>query len=91
MVVLTGGPDGAWAASSGQIVARAAAPNIDVVDTVGAGDTLMAWLVGGLMDWPVDERYSPEVVARVLERAVRAAAVTCTRRGCQPPVPTDVP
>lgn len=91
VVVLTAGPRGAWAMRAGAELAHAPAPEITVVDTVGAGDTLMAWLIGGLMDVPAPRRYEPGTVGHVLERAVRAAAVTCTRRGCQPPTAADVP
>lgn len=90
LVVLTAGASGAWAYRHGDVMAHAVSPHIAVADTVGAGDTLMAWLIGGLMDTPAGVRYSPPSVASTLDRAVRAAAVTCTRRGCQPPTPDEV-
>lgn len=88
VVVLTAGSAGASACMGGEVVAHAAAPDIDVVDTVGAGDTLMGWLVAGLVDSSVP--WTADCVGDVLERAVRAAAVTCTRQGCQPPTQQDV-
>ena len=56
--------------------------SVEVVDTVGAGDTVGAVLVEGLVK-------SGELVGEnlkfVLERAAKAAAITCTRAGAKPP------
>lgn len=55
---------------------------VDVVDTVGAGDTVGAVIVEGLV------RYGGlkgEKLRLVLERAAKAAAITCTRAGACPP------
>ena len=56
---------------------RAEVPEVDVVDTVGAGD---AFCAGWLTAWSAgrDDR-------RALELAVRAGAVACTRAGADPP------
>lgn len=88
VVVLTAGAAGAAACMDGEVVAQAEAPAIAVVDTVGAGDTLMGWLVAGLVDSPTP--WTADAVGDVLGRAVRAAAVTCTRQGCQPPSQHDL-
>ncbi len=90
VVVLTGGSAGAWAFRDGNLVSHIPAPVVNVVDTVGAGDTLMAWLVAGLMDLPSAQRFSDEAITQVVKSAVYAAAVTCTRQGCQPPRQDDV-
>lgn len=55
---------------------------VDVVDTVGAGDTVGAVLVEGLA---AHGELSGRVLETVLERAARAAAITCTRAGAKPP------
>lgn len=66
------------------------APPIEVVDTVGAGDSFMAALVAGLLARGllggtrlkgIDEPALREVIAY----AVKAAAITCTRHGADPP------
>lgn len=90
LVVLTAGSDGAWAYINGLEVGHIVAPEVEVVDTVGAGDTLMAWLVAGLVDSPENVRFTNTNALAVLERAVNAAAITCTRQGCQPPTQSEV-
>jgi fructokinase len=64
-----------------------AAPRVDVVDTVGAGDTFggafLACLVlaGGGREAAGDEA----AVVRAARFAVRAAAIVCERAGADPP------
>lgn len=61
-----------------------------VVDTVGAGDTVQAALLAWLAE---HEALSPERLRALttaewtaaLEFAARAAAITCSRRGADPP------
>ena len=60
---------------------------VDVVDTVGAGDTVGAVLVEGLV------RYGEligENLRLVLERAAKAAAITCSRAGAKPPTSAEL-
>jgi fructokinase len=91
-VVVTRGADGAmWVGASGEV--EVASLPVQVADTIGAGDTFGAALVdalwererlGGdrreaLRDLPADE------VAEVLGHAARAAAVTVSRPGADPP------
>lgn len=63
---------------------QAAAPRIDVVDTVGAGDASMGALLYSLMERP--ERDGGEH----LRFAVAAGAAACTRSGATPPTLEDV-
>lgn len=66
---------------------------VDVVDTVGAGDSYMGGLIDGL--WTARllgaERRgdlgsaSGSVIAAVLERCARIAAITVSRAGANPP------
>lgn len=58
--------------------------SVEVVDTVGAGDTVGAVLVEALVRNPVHDLDGP-ALEYVLQRAVRASAITCSRAGCQPP------
>jgi fructokinase len=96
IVVLTRGAGGATVWQRGHAPIDIAAPAVTVVDTVAAGDTLMAGLLAGLADWfgPDSESRlcqidSRELVERV-KRAVWAAALTCTRAGAQPPTLTEL-
>jgi fructokinase len=66
---------------------------VDVVDTIGAGDTFG----GGLLAWLALQRIGIEgvgdldVLARAVSAANVAAAVACTRRGADPPHRRDLP
>ena len=53
-----------------------------MVDTVGAGDTVGAVLVEGLVK---NGELAGENLKLVLKRAAKAAAITCTRAGAKPP------
>ena len=57
---------------------------VDVVDSVGAGDTIGAVLVEGVLTNGV-ANLSGERLKSVLERAAKAAAITCSRAGANPP------
>jgi fructokinase len=82
---LTFGAQGAWLTVEGYSAALPA-PAVDVVDTVGAGDTFWG---NCLADWLEDAQRAPgaaaERVEATLRRALRAAALNCRRAGCQPP------
>lgn len=73
------GGDGAALWRNGQEVARVTAPKVNVVDTVGAGDTFTAALTVAMI-----EGQPPEAA---LAFAVAAGAVACTRPGAQPSLP----
>ena len=55
---------------------------VDVVDTVGAGDTVGAVLVEGMLKFGDSLNDNLEAVLR---RAALAAAITCAREGAKPP------
>ena len=57
---------------------------VDVVDTVGAGDTVGAILVEGIVKNGLDNLVGV-TLERVLKRAAAAAAITCSRAGANPP------
>jgi fructokinase len=88
LVLVTAGADGAVAIPRGQDPVRAAGVAVDVVDTVGAGDTFTAAFLhrvelrtGG---------FDRDGLASALQFAVAAAALTCTREGAQPPALDEV-
>ena len=57
---------------------------VDVVDTVGAGDTVGAILVEGLVKYEFSKLLG-EKLFEVLARAAKAASITCSRAGANPP------
>jgi len=78
VVVVTRGDAGStWVSADGEVTAPAV--RVDVVDTIGAGDTFSAGLIDALWD---DPEVAPELA---LEHAAAAAAVTVSRRGADPP------
>lgn len=92
LVVVTRGPRGATAfAQAGQVDIPAAA--VDVVDTVGAGDSFMGALIDAL--WSLNllganrreqlRQISLEQMEQVLARASAVSAVTVSRAGANPP------
>ncbi len=57
-------------------------PIIALADTVGAGDTFWG---NTLADWALAPGGAATRVASTLQLAMKAAAINCTRQGCQPP------
>ena len=57
---------------------------VDVVDTVGAGDTVGAIVVEGIIKHSV-HGLEGHVLNQVLHKAAIAAGITCSRAGAQPP------
>jgi fructokinase len=57
---------------------------VTVVDTVGAGDTVGAILVEGIINHSVSGLHG-QVLNSVLDRAAIAAGITVSRAGAQPP------
>ena len=80
-LALTFGAQGAWLSVDGA-TAEADVPVVDVADTVGAGDTFWGNCVA---DWALAPAQAAQRVAATLQMAMRAAALNCTRQGCQPP------
>lgn len=92
LVVVTYGGEGALAVTAAG-EQRVLAPRVEVVDTVGAGDSFMGALLDGL--WDVGllgaarrealREIDPAVLGDVLRRCVAVAAVTVSRAGANPP------
>ncbi|UFZ03070.1 carbohydrate kinase [Bradyrhizobium ontarionense] len=90
LFVVTRGPKGAlgWHAGAGMV--EVAAPAIDVVDTIGAGDSFQAGLLFALnklgrLGKSGLEALTTVQLRRVLAFAAACAAVTCAREGADPP------
>lgn len=90
LAVATRGESGAIAMTQSGLVAEVSSPQVEVVDTVGAGDTFQA----ALLTWLAENgRLSPDGIASMAERdlpllldfAAQAAAITCSRRGADMP------
>ena len=97
LVVLTRGERGASAYRNGRRI-DVPAPSINLVDTVGAGDTFMAALLTALSQEGALgagargrlAQLEDEQLLKALQEAVTAAAITCERRGCQPPTSKEI-
>ncbi|GIH66432.1 carbohydrate kinase family protein [Microbispora siamensis] len=85
LVVVTRGGDGATAVLGDEVIS-CPAPAVEVVDTVGAGDTFTAACLDALDGAPL----STERVAEALRRGCAAAAIVCTRAGAVPPTREEV-
>jgi fructokinase len=60
------------------------AAKVKLVDSVGAGDTIGAVIVEGLLKYGL-AGLNQDVLKQVLERAAKAAGITCSRAGANPP------
>jgi fructokinase len=88
LVVVTHGVDGLVGYTSDGVI-EVAGEKVNVVDTVGAGDTVGAILVQGLItEGLLNMRGS--TLKGVLQRAAVAAAITCSRAGAQPPYAHEI-
>ncbi|HEX3507608.1 MAG TPA: carbohydrate kinase [Candidatus Dormibacteraeota bacterium] len=93
LVVVTLGAEGAFAAHRGSHL-RVAAPHVEVVDTIGAGDAFGAGLLAWLHDHAAlkpDLSLEPGELQEALQQACAVAALTCTRAGAEPPWKSEVP
>lgn len=79
-VLATFGPTGAILSMPDQPSRSFEAPEVDVVATVGAGDTLCGYLAAAL-----DQGQRLEDAIPV---AIQAASLACTKAGAQPSIPT---
>lgn len=92
VVVVTKGGEGATAITADGEV-DIAAPEVQVADTVGAGDSFMAGLIDGLWSAgllgadkrPALRRIDDATLRTVLTRCAQIAAITVSRPGADPP------
>lgn len=88
LVVITKGADGIDGFMSDGSVSVSGIDTV-VVDTVGAGDTVGAILVEAIVKYGATN-LSGENLEQVLTRATRAAAITCSRAGANPPTSQEL-
>lgn len=92
-VVVTTGANGAFGVTRDGVT-QVRGRTVDVVDTVGAGDTFMSALIHGLIDLGLDSAGSRaalqsigvDSLTELLRFSARAAAVTVSRPGADPPL-----
>jgi fructokinase len=88
LVVVTFGANGLTGfTSDGQV--EVGAIKVDVVDTVGAGDTVGAVLVEAIIEKGL-LNLNGENLKEMLTRAAKAAAITCSRSGAKPPSKMEI-
>jgi ribokinase len=79
LIAITYGAGGARLFRGGDPVAYHRPPDVEVVDTVGAGDTFTAALAVAMIEGQNEDS--------ALKFAVAASALACTRHGAQPSLP----
>ncbi|MGZ6601032.1 MAG: PfkB family carbohydrate kinase, partial [Gaiellaceae bacterium] len=97
LVVVTRGGAGVYAVSAGLELHRRAVP-IDLVDTVGAGDSFTSGLLDGLHRADLVGGARRDALAAideatlgsVVDAAALIAAITCSRPGAEPPTRAEV-
>ena len=85
-IALTFGAQGAYLLVDGQS-AEQDVPAVTLADSVGAGDTFWGNCVA---DWALQPEGAAQRVDATLRQAMCAAAINCTRAGCQPPLHAEV-
>ncbi|GAA1862027.1 carbohydrate kinase [Pseudonocardia ailaonensis] len=98
LVAITLGAEGVIAATGAGLRTSQPGRAVEVIDTVGAGDSFSAALLAGLHSRGLLGAASRKalrdiealVLDEVLEEAVTASAITCSRRGAQPPTAADL-
>jgi fructokinase len=95
MVIITSSADGAYAYTAQGWSVRRPALDVDVIDTVGAGDSFTAGLIGSLLSRgqhaPADLTRCPaDQLSGALDDAILVASLNCERRGNDPPTAADV-
>ena len=88
VVVITHGADGLTGVTA-QGVVKAPGVKVDVVDTIGAGDTVGAVIAEAVKNIGLVELHGAALMV-TLEKAARAAAITCSRKGANPPTSREL-
>ena len=90
LFILTLGSDGARGFVEAADIHIAAAKTQTIIDTVGAGDTFMASILGWIVEtgrMTQDDLRATDVASleSALTKAAKAAAFNCKHSGCNPP------
>ncbi|MBC7633759.1 carbohydrate kinase [Aeromicrobium sp.] len=91
LVAVTVGGEGAVLSATGA-AASIKAPAIEVVDTIGAGDSFMAAMLAwcAVYSWPSAAELDLTELTDLAAYAAMAAAITCSRPGADPPRSADL-
>lgn len=95
LVVLTDGADGAHVYGPDGTSTTRPGIHVQVADTVGAGDSFTSALLAACLGHEID---SPQALASssldtftgIVDEAIRASALTCTREGANPPTAAEL-
>jgi fructokinase len=98
IVAVTLGGDGVLGGTAGGVRSRRPGVPVSVIDTVGAGDTFSAALLAGLhrrgllgaAARPELRTLDEDTFDALLDEAALAAAITCSRRGADPPTADEL-
>lgn len=98
LVAITLGGDGVLAGTAAGLRVRRPGVLVTVIDTVGAGDTFSGALLAGLhrrsllgaAARPLLRTVDSPTLEALLDQAALAAAITCSRRGADPPTLDDL-
>ena len=88
LVIITKGSYGIIGVTKDDVVSVPGV-KIEVVDTVGAGDTVGAIVVEAIVERGL-KVITGDVLREVLVRATKAAAITCSRAGANPPTRAEI-
>lgn len=88
LVVITLGADGIIGFTD-RCEVKVPGVKVNVVDTVGAGDTVGAILVEAIVAFGIRNLHN-EQLELTLKRAAQAAAITCSRAGAKPPMKAEL-
>jgi len=88
LVVITKGEDGIIGVSENQEI-YIPGVKVDIIDTVGAGDTVGAVLVEAIVEFGLS-KLTYELLSHTLHRAALAASITCSRSGANPPTKAEL-
>ncbi len=90
VVIVTRGSDDIMLVTS-DVTVSVPVPPADVIDTIGAGDTFNAGFIAWCMHRGLTVgQASIESLSSAIALGARAAAVTVSRRGCDPPYRSDL-
>jgi fructokinase len=95
IVIITRGKNGAWAISSDKNEFEIPAQDINVIDTIGAGDTFSAAFLAQLIEKGINtlDKFKTMKIfelEEILNNSAHASGVTCSRKGANPPYRNEV-
>ncbi len=95
LVLVTRGPDGSTGYLRGQAPVSVPGRSVDVIDTVGAGDTFHAAVLAylskiGRLERSALSSLTQAELEQALGYAVMASSITCTRQGADVPTADEV-